>query len=101
PIANTKQLTALIGLDPVMKESGTFKGKERLSKQGGEQLRTLMFMPTLSATIHNDRIKAFYQRLTQNAKSKKLAVMAAMRKLILMAFSIYKSAQNYQPLVVK
>ncbi|MEA2027356.1 MAG: IS110 family transposase, partial [Campylobacterota bacterium] len=66
PIANTKQLTALIGLDPVMKESGTFKGKQRLSKQGGEQLRTLMFMPTLSATIHNDRIKAFYQRLTQN-----------------------------------
>jgi len=43
----------------------------------------------------------FYTRLTSQAKSKKLAVIAAMRKLILMAFSIFKSEQNYQPLLAK
>ncbi|CAA6803478.1 MAG: Unknown protein [uncultured Sulfurovum sp.] len=50
---------------------------------------------------HNDRIKTFYNRLTSKAKSKKLAVIASMRKLILMAFSIFKSEEAYQPLLAK
>jgi len=51
--------------------------------------------------MFNDRINQFYTRLTANAKSKKLAVIAAMRKLVLMAFSIFKSEQIYKPLPVK
>jgi len=101
PLANTKELTALVGLDPVMRDSGTYRGKQRISKHGGQQLRNLLFLPTLASLRFNDRIKAFYTRLTTNAKSKKLAVIAAMRKLILMAFSIFKSEQSYQPLVVE
>jgi len=95
PMANAKEMTALIGLDPVMRDSGTFKGKQRISKQGGQQLRNIIFLPTLCAIQHNDRIKAFYTRLTSNAKSKKLAVIASMRKLILMAFSLFKSGEVY------
>jgi len=101
PLANAKELTALVGLDPVMRDSGTYRGKQRISKHGGQQLRNLLFLPTLASLRFNDRIKAFYIRLTTNAKSKKLAVIAAMRKLILMAFSIFKSEQSYQPLVVE
>jgi len=101
PLANAKQITALIGLDPVKKDSGMFKGKQRISKHGGEQLRNLLYLPTLSAIQHNDRIKAFYEGLTSRAKTKKLAVIASMRKLILMAFSIFKSEEKYQPLLVK
>ncbi len=101
PLANAKELTALVGLDPVMRDSGTYRGKQRISKSGGQQLRNLLFLPTLASLRFNDRIKAFYTRLTTNAKSKKLAVIAAMRKLILMAFSIFKSEQSYQPLVVE
>ena len=101
PLANTKELTALVGLDPVMRDSGTYRGKQRISKHGGQQLRNLMYLPTLASLRFNDRIKVFYTRLTTNAKSKKLAVIAAMRKLILMAFSIFKSEQNYQYLVVE
>lgn len=100
PMANAKEMTALVGLDPVMRDSGTFKGKQRISKQGGQQLRNLLFLPTLCAIQHNDRIKAFYTRLTSNAKSKKLAVIASMRKLILMAFSIFKSGQIYKKIEV-
>ena len=100
-MANAKELTALVGLDPVMRDSGTYRAKQRISKHGGQQLRNLLFLPTLASLRFNDRIKAFYTRLTTNAKSKKLAVIAAMRKLILMAFSIFKSEQNYQPLVVE
>jgi len=101
PSANAKELTALMGLDPVMRDSGTYKGKQRISKHGGQQLRNLLYLPTLSAIQHNDRIKAFYEGLTSRAKTKKLAVIASMRKLILMAFSIFKSEEAYQPLLVK
>jgi len=100
PMANAKEMTALMGLDPVMRDSGTFKGKQRISKQGGQQLRNLLFLPTLCAIQHNDRIKVFYERLTSNAKSKKLAVIASMRKLILMAFSLFKSGQIYKKIEV-
>jgi len=101
PLANAKELTALVGLDPVMRDSGTYRGKQRISKHGGQQLRTALFFPTLASLRWNDRIIEFYTRLTSQAKSKKLAVIAAMRKLILMAFSIFNSEQSYQPLVVK
>jgi len=100
PTANAKEMTALVGLDPVIKDSGTFKGKQRISKQGGQQLRNLLFLPTLCAIQHNDRIKTFYTRLTSNAKTKKLAVIASMRKLILMAFSLFKSEEVYQKIEV-
>lgn len=99
--ANAKEITALVGLDPVYKESGAYKSKQRISKHGGERLRTLLFLPTLCAAQHNDRIKAFYKRLISNAKAKKLAVGAAMRKLILLAFSIYNSKQSYRALEVE
>ena len=101
PLANAKELTALMGLDPVMKDSGMFRGKQRISKHGGQQLRNLLYLPTLCAIQHNDRIKVFYEGLTIRAKTKKLAVIASMRKLILMAFSIFKSEEAYQPLLVK
>ena len=100
PMANAKEMTALVGLDPVMRDSGTFKGKQRISKQGGQQLRNLLFLPTLCAIQHNDRIKAFYERLISNAKSKKLVVIASMRKLILMAFSLFKSGEVYKKIEV-
>ncbi len=101
PTANAKEMTALLGLDPVMRDSGTFRGKQRISKHGGQQLRNLLYLPTLCAIQHNDRIKEFYIGLTSRAKTKKLAVIAAMRKLILMAFSIFKSKEKYQPLLAK
>ncbi len=95
PTANAKEITALIGLDPVMRDSGMFRGKQRISKHGGQQIRNLLYLPTLCAIQHNDRIKSFYKGLTSRAKTKKLAVIAAMRKLVLMAFSIFKSEKNY------
>ena len=101
PTSNAKELTALLGLDPVMRDSGTFRGKQRISKHGGQQLRNLLYLPTLCAIQHNARIKTFYEGLTARAKTKKLAVIAAMRKLILMAFSIFKSKETYQPLLAK
>jgi transposase len=101
PMANAKEITALMGLDPMMRDSGTYRGKQKISKHGGQQLRDLLYLPTLSALKYNDRIKVFYERLTSQAKPKKLAVIASMRKLVLMAFSIFNSLEVYRKLEVK
>lgn len=98
PNANAKQMTALLGLDPVLKDSGIYSGKARISKQGGKRLRDTLFMPTLSSVVHNDRISLFYHHLVQKGKPKKLAVLAAMRKLVMIAFSIYNGTEVYKPL---
>jgi len=59
--ANQRQITSLVGLDPVMRESGTsIKGKSRISKAGGKMYRGSLFMAAMVATKHNKSLKLFY-----------------------------------------
>lgn len=95
---NRNQITALCGLDPIQRQSGTsVKGKPKISKHGSKLIRKVLYMPMLSAIQTNPRIKAFYQRLLRNHKVKKLAVIAAMRKMILIAHAIYRNKTEYVP----
>jgi len=98
PYARAKEMTALMGLDPVLKESGNFRGKSRLSKQGGKHFRRTLYMATVVAVRYNDRLKLFYERLVANGKPKKLALMAAMRKLLIMAMAIIRKQEPYRAL---
>jgi len=92
------EITALVGLDPVYKESGSsVKGRIKISKNGNRHVRKILYLPTLSAIRNNRQIALFYQRLVSNHKPKKLAVIAAMRKLILVAHSIYYNKTEYVP----
>lgn len=99
PNAKSNEFVALMGLDPVLKDSGIFKGKSRISKQGGKYLREKLYMSTVVAIRHNDRLKVFYERLVQNGKPKKLALIAAMRKLLRIAFAVVKNKEPYMALV--
>jgi transposase len=93
---NRAQITALTGLDPVKRESGTsVKGKVKISKNGKGIYRKILYLPTLCATVHNQKIKIFYQRLLANHKSKKLAVIASMRKILLIAHAMYRDKTEY------
>ena len=95
---NRNQITALCGLDPIQRQSGTsVKGKPKISKHGSKLIRKVLYMPMLSAIQVNPRIQAFYQRLLRNHKEKKLAVIAAMRKMILIAPAIYQNKSEYVP----
>jgi len=95
---NRNQITALCGLDPIQRQSGTsVKGKPKISKHGSRLIRKVLYMPMLSAIQTNPRIKVFYQRLLRNHKVKKLAVIAAMRKMILIAHAIYRDKTEYVP----
>ncbi len=96
PNASRQQITALTGLDPVQKESGTsLKSKTRISKQGISLVRGLLYMPILSTVQHNNEMKHFYERLIDSGKAKMSAQIAVMRKVILLAYSLYKNNEKY------
>jgi len=98
PDTNRKQITALIGLDPVQRQSGTsVHGKSRISKHGNQMMRKCLYMPTLVSIQYNQKIKVFYDRLVSKHKPKKVAVIACMRKLLLIAHAIYKNKTVYVP----
>ena len=76
-----KQAAALVGVAPINKESVVFKGK-RMIRGGRNQIRTAMFMSMMSAMQCNPVFKATYQRLVAAGKPKKIAIIACVRKMI-------------------
>ncbi len=92
---NAKQAVAHVGLAPRLLESGTWKGKTRITKTGDPLVRKALYMPTLSASVHNPAIRAFCQRLRSKGKHGMAIVCAAMRKLIHLAFALLKSGQPF------
>jgi len=96
PNANQRQIVSLTGLDPVIRESGTsVRGKSRISKAGARLYRGTLFMATMSSTRHNAQMKTFYKRLKKSGKHTTVAQIAVMRKLIIIAHSLYKSEEMY------
>jgi len=92
------QVAAFLGLIPVEYESGTsvFK-RPRMSKAGDGRFRAALYMPAIVATRHNPDIRALYLRLIKAGKTKMAAIGAAMRKLVHIAFGVYKNLAPYQP----
>lgn len=76
-----KQVAALAGVAPFPRDSGTLKGR-RAIWGGRAHVRAVLYMAALVATRRNPVIRAFYQRLCQAGKAKKLALTACMRKLL-------------------
>jgi transposase len=77
-----KVAAALLGVAPYDDDSGKRRG-ERQIKAGRRRMRNLFYMACLgAATRHNPVLKAFYRRLIANGKPPKVALVACMRKLI-------------------
>jgi transposase len=92
---SNKQITALVGLAPYNCDSGTFKGK-RTIWGGRASVRSICYMATLVAIRHNVQIKAFYLRLCTAGKQKKVAIIACMRKLIVIMNAMIKNQQPWK-----
>lgn len=84
-----KQIAALAGVAPLNRDSGTWRGK-RTVWGGRAQIRATLYMAALVAARHNPVIRAFYQRLCAAGKAKKAAVVACMRKLLLILNAMLK-----------
>src|SRR5690606_38622917 len=77
-----KKITALVGLAPVADDSGSRQGQRHI--QGGRTVvRCALYMATLVATRHNPVIRDYYARLKAAGKPRKVALVAAMHKLLL------------------
>ncbi|PKL46779.1 MAG: hypothetical protein CVV37_08420 [Nitrospira bacterium HGW-Nitrospira-1] len=93
-----RALTAHAGLAPAHKQSGTsINGKSRIAKQGDRRLRTALFMPAVVAAHHNPILKIFYQRLLEKGKPKMLAIVAVMKKLLMMIRAMLKNNLPFNP----
>jgi transposase len=80
---NRGQISKLVGVAPINNDSGNPKTNGKRKITGGRcQVRKVLYMVTMVATRHNPQIKAFYQRLVAAGKEKKVALVAAMRKLL-------------------
>lgn len=91
-----KEISALVGVAPFCRDSGTMKGK-RTIWGGRASVRAALYMAAISAISHNPPIKTFYQRLLQNGKAKKAAIVACMRKLLIVANSMIKNEVDWDP----
>lgn len=76
-----KQIARLVGVAPINRDSGKFRGKRSIFG-GRTSVRCGLYMPTLVAIRHNPIIRTFYQRLIAKGKPPMVAVAAAMRKLL-------------------
>lgn len=76
-----KQISRLVGVAPINHDSGQHKGK-RMIHGGRAHIRATLYMGAVVAMRHNPVIKAFYQRLVERGKSKKLALTACVHKIL-------------------
>ena len=93
---NRKEIAALAGVAPFNRDSGQWRGQRHI-EGGRSRLRQALYMATLAATRHNPEIKAFYQRLLDKGKAKKVALIACMRKLLTILNAMVKNQQPWCP----
>jgi transposase len=90
------QIAALVGVAPLNRDSGRFRGK-RMVWGGRARVRAALYMAALTASQHNPIIKAFYHRLCGAGKARKVALTACMRKLLIILNSMVKHQQTWNP----
>lgn len=89
-----RQVTALAGLAPYACDSGRYRGLRKI-RGGRGVVRKILYMAALSAIRHNDAIKKFYTRLVESGKKPKVAIVACMRKLLLILNALLKNDELY------
>jgi len=94
---NRRQIASLVGLAPMNRDSGTFRGR-RMIVGGRAAVRSYLYMPTLSAIKHNPKINSFYYRLISTGKTHKVAITACMRKLITILNAVMRENRPWQPI---
>lgn len=91
-----KQIAALVGVAPHACDSGQHKGPAHI-RGGRRNVRSVLYMATLTATRCNPVIKAFYQRLLAKGKLKKVALTACMHKLLVILNAMIKKQKAWRP----
>lgn len=92
-----KQIAALVGVAPINHDSGQHRGQRHIG--GGRQsVRCALYMATLVGVRFNPTLHAFYHRLRQAGKRPKVALVASMRKLLIILNALVRDDKLWQPL---
>ena len=91
---NRRQIAALVGVAPYNRDSGALRGK-RAVWGGRSRVRAVLYMGALVASRHNPTIRDFYQRLLAAGKPKKVALVASMRKLLVILNGMLKHGSSW------
>ena len=93
-IANKKEIAALVGVAPITKQSGQKNGKAT-TQYGRHGVRKILYMSALVASKHNIRFKYFYEKLIAAGKPKKVAIVAVMRKMVVILNAMIMSKKTF------
>lgn len=91
---NRKQIAALVGVAPFNNDSGRSRGRRRIWG-GRAHLRSVLYMSVVAGLRFNAPIRAFYKQLIAAGKASKVALVACMRKLLVILNAILKSQQPW------
>lgn len=98
PKGHPQGLTAFLGLDPQPHESGrSVREHPGISKMGDRELRRLLYMGALGGVRGNNPLQPFYQRLVGRGKAKKLALVAAARKILVWSWTLFSRQIDWNP----
>jgi len=92
------QVVAYAGLDLEVKESGKWKGQAKLSKRGSGRLRRILYMAAVRCIrLKDSAFGAYYHRLVARGMKGREAMMAVMRKMLIVAYRLLKTEELYDP----
>jgi transposase len=93
-----KGLSAYLGLDPKVADSGQQVGRRApISRMGNKSQRSRLYMAALGGTRGQNVLRHFYQRLVAAGKPKRLALVAAARKILVWAWSVFRQDTTFDP----
>jgi transposase len=93
---NRREIAALAGVAPFNCDSGTLQGQRKI--QGGrKRLRRVLYSATVASVRCNPVLRLFYQRLRASGKPAKVALVAAMHKMILILNAMFKTQTAWRP----
>jgi transposase len=89
---DAKALTAFVGFDPVLHESGrTVHGRPTISKAGDRRGRSLLYLGALGGKRGDNPLRTFYGALVARGKAKQLALVAAAHKILIWAWAVFRT----------
>lgn len=96
---NQRHLVSYAGYDVVENQSGNHTGKTRISKKGNSRLRRILHMPAFNAVRFNEPTcrAALYERVYERTGIKMKAYVAVQKRLLLMAYALWRHGVEYDP----
>lgn len=100
-VKGPKSWGAYIGIDLSVKQSGTWRGRSKLSKRGNAYLRKRMFQAAWGAMQSNPEFKAYYAHLRAQGRSYKESLLMIARKQLRIAYTLWTQHKTYNPAMLK